>query len=97
MPGDAMAPDEPQTLAGEQHRQQLVKDRGKAPVNAVAPIAGAPCCAPWGARLSSCIDLVRGGSLPLGHVAVGAAMDVIYLQVMFNAIPLGKFVGIEKI
>lgn len=28
MPGDAMAPDEPQTLAGEQHRLQFVKDRG---------------------------------------------------------------------
>lgn len=31
MPGDAMEPDEPQTLAGEQHRQQLVKDRGQRP------------------------------------------------------------------
>ncbi|GEM_PF-4755056 len=31
MPGDAMEPDEPQTLAGEQHRQQLVKDRGQSP------------------------------------------------------------------
>ena len=31
MPGDAMEPDEPQTLAGEQHRQQLVKDRGAKP------------------------------------------------------------------
>ena len=28
LPGDAMEPDEPQTLAGEQHRRRLVKDRG---------------------------------------------------------------------
>lgn len=28
MPGDAIEPDEPPAWAGEQHRQQLVKDRG---------------------------------------------------------------------
>ena len=31
MPGDAMEPDESQTLAGKQHRQQLVKDLGPSP------------------------------------------------------------------
>ena len=41
----------------------------------MVPIAGTPCCAPWGTRPSSCFDSVRGGSLPLGRFAVGAAMD----------------------